>query len=87
MSLREEIAGELLKIPKGYVGITDPIEPVERDRRLKRTRVQATTVITLIIEKVKGIEEPDWRASGYGAGLAPRGWGLAIQVIIKELEK
>jgi hypothetical protein len=46
--LRERIAEELLKIPKGYVGINDPIPLEQRERQLKRTRVQAESILALI---------------------------------------
>ena len=43
--LREKIAGELAKIPKGYVGITDP---EWHARRLNAARVQADQILALI---------------------------------------
>lgn len=45
--LKEQIAEELAKIPKGYVGITDP---EAYQRRLVIARIQAEALIPIIKE-------------------------------------
>jgi len=52
MKLIEQAAEELIKIPKGYLGITDPISPEERERQLKRTRIQAEEIISMTLKDV-----------------------------------
>lgn len=44
----EEVAKELIKIPRGYVGITDPVSPEIREAKLKKARAQAKAIIPII---------------------------------------
>ena len=60
---RELVAKELIKIPKGYVGINDPVSPEMLERQLKRARVQADSIAPLIEAEAKRQEREriyDW---------------------------
>ncbi len=89
--IREGIAEELAKIPKGYIGITDP---EWHERRLVKARVQARAVIDylhsqgVVIKIEKELPLPKWEeVESTALGVDFDTWAKMIAMLGATLER
>jgi len=83
MNIREELAEELAKIPKGYLGITDP---QEHNRKLKYAKVQVEAVIAIFKEFIETMELPI-HTPKYNCQPTPYGWIEGAHDLLKAIKE